>query len=154
MKKVGYPSHFSGAVEAASSTGGQITPPILGAAAFIMVEYLELPLKDILAAALIPALLHYFGIFIMVHLEAKKLGLRGLEDKELPNFIKVIKDNWLSLLPLIILVYFILSGRTPDFAAIYGIISCITIGFIKPKEDFEILLFRPGYEILIHEFNK
>ena len=64
MKKVGYPSHFSGAVEAASSTGGQITPPILGAAAFIMVEYLELPLKDILAAALIPALLHYFGIFL------------------------------------------------------------------------------------------
>ena len=77
MKKVGYPPHFSGAVEATASTGGQITPPILGAAAFIMVEYLEVPLRDILAAALIPALLHYFGIFIMVHLEAKKLGLRG-----------------------------------------------------------------------------
>ncbi len=132
MKKVGYPSYFSGAVEAASSTGGQITPPILGAAAFIMVEYLEIPLRDILAAALIPALLHYFGIFIMVHLEAKKLGLRGLTQEEMPNLIKVIKDNWLSLLPLIILVYFILSGRTPDFAAIYGIISCIVIGFIKP----------------------
>ena len=133
MKKVGYPSHFSGAVEAASSTGGQITPPILGAAAFIMVEYLEIPLRDILAAALIPALLHYFGIFIMVHLEAKKLGLRGLTQEEMPNLTKVIKDNWLSILPLIILVYFILSGRTPDFAAIYGIISCITIGFIKPR---------------------
>ena len=104
MKKVGYPSHFSGAVEAASSTGGQITPPILGAAAFIMVEYLEIPLRDILAAALIPALLHYFGIFIMVHLEAKKLGLRGLRQEEMPNLLKVIKDNWLSLLPLIILV--------------------------------------------------
>ncbi len=139
MKKVGYPSHFSGAVEAASSTGGQITPPILGAAAFIMVEYLEIPLKDILAAALIPALLHYFGIFIMVHLEAKKLGLRGLTQEEMPNLIKVIKDNWLSLLPLIILVYFILSGRTPDFAAIYGIISCITIGFIKPKNKLNLI---------------
>ena len=138
MKKVGYPSHFSGAVEAASSTGGQITPPILGAAAFIMVEYLEIPLKDILAAALIPALLHYFGIFIMVHLEAKKLGLRGLTQEEMPNLIKVIKDNWLSLLPLIILVYFILSGRTPDFAAIYGIISCIVIGFIKPTNRLNI----------------
>ena len=133
MKKVGYPSHFSGAVEAASSTGGQITPPILGAAAFIMVEYLEIPLKDILAAALIPALLHYFGIFIMVHLEAKKLGLRGLNENEMPKFFKVVKDNWLSLVPLIILVYFILSGRTPDFAAIYGIISCVVIGFLKPK---------------------
>ena len=138
MKKVGYPSHFSGAVEAASSTGGQITPPILGAAAFIMVEYLEIPLRDILAAALIPALLHYFGIFIMVHLEAKKLGLRGLNEDEMPNFKKVIKDNWLSLLPLVILVYFILSGRTPDFAAIYGIISCITIGFIKPSNRLNI----------------
>ena len=138
MKKVGYPSHFSGAVEAASSTGGQITPPILGAAAFIMVEYLEIPLRDILAAALIPALLHYFGIFIMVHLEAKKLGLRGLTQEEMPNLIKVIKDNWLSLLPLIILVYFILTGRTPDFAAIYGIISCITIGFIKPTNRLNI----------------
>ncbi len=73
MKRVGYPAHFSGAVEATSSTGGQITPPILGAAAFIMVEYLEIPLRDVLAAALFPALLHYFGIFIMVHLEAKKL---------------------------------------------------------------------------------
>jgi TRAP transporter 4TM/12TM fusion protein len=138
MKKVGYPSHFSGAVEAASSTGGQITPPILGAAAFIMVEYLEIPLRDILAAALIPALLHYFGIFIMVHLEAKKLGLRGLTQEEMPNFLKVIKDNWLSLLPLVILVYFILSGRTPDFAAIYGIISCITIGFIKPTNRLNV----------------
>ena len=138
MKKVGYPSHFSGAVEAASSTGGQITPPILGAAAFIMVEYLEIPLRDILAAALIPALLHYFGIFIMVHLEAKKLGLRGLNKDEMPNFKKVVKDNWLSLLPLIVLVYFILSGRTPDFAAIYGIISCITIGFIKPSNRLNI----------------
>ena len=138
MKKVGYPSHFSGAVEAASSTGGQITPPILGAAAFIMVEYLEIPLKDILAAALIPALLHYFGIFIMVHLEAKKLGLRGLNNDELPNFLKVLKDNWLSIIPLIILVYFILVGRTPDFAAIYGIISCVVIGFIKPNNKLNL----------------
>jgi TRAP transporter 4TM/12TM fusion protein len=133
MKKIGYPSHFAGAVEAASSTGGQITPPILGAAAFIMVEYLGLPLKDILAAALLPALFHYFGIFIMVHLEAKKLGLRGLNHKELPKFFEIMKDNWLSLLPLIILVYFILAGRTPDFAAIYGIISCVVVGILKPK---------------------
>ena len=112
MKKVGYPSHFSGAVEAASSTGGQITPPILGAAAFIMVEYLEIPLRDILAAALFPALLHYFGIFIMVHLEAKKLGLRGLRAEEVPKFSIVIKDHWLSIIPLITLVYLILSFRS------------------------------------------
>ena len=141
MKKIGYPSHFAGAVEAASSTGGQITPPILGAAAFIMVEYLGLPLKDILAAALLPALFHYFGIFIMVHLEAKKLGLRGLNHKELPKFFEIMKDNWLSLLPLIILVYFILAGRTPDFAAIYGIISCVVVGILKPKNKLNFIDF-------------
>ena len=133
MKKVGYPPHFSGAVEATASTGGQITPPILGAAAFIMVEYLELPLRDILAAALIPALLHYFGIFVMVHLEAKKLGLRGLNESEVPKFIKIIQDNWLSIVPLFILVYLILIGRTPDYAAVNGIIACVVIGFIRKK---------------------
>ena len=132
MKRVGYPAQFAGAVEATSSTGGQITPPILGAAAFIMVEYLEIPLRDILAAALFPALLHYFGIFIMVHLEAKKLGLRGLRAEEVPKFSIVLKDHWLSIIPLITLVYLILSGRTPDYAAVYGIISCVVIGFLNP----------------------
>ena len=138
MKKVGYPPHFSGAVEATASTGGQITPPILGAAAFIMVEYLEVPLRDILAAALIPALLHYFGIFIMVHLEAKKLGLRGLTDEEVPKFLSVVKDNWLSLAPLILLVYLILIGRTPDYAAVISIIACVLIGFIKKTNRLTI----------------
>ncbi|WP_417453679.1 TRAP transporter permease [Kiloniella sp.] len=132
MKRVGYPPHFAGAVEATASTGGQITPPILGAAAFIMVEYLEIPLRDILAAALFPALLHYFGIFIMVHLEAKKLGLKGLSKDELPKAVLVLKQHWLSIIPLAILVYLILSGKTPDFAAVYGIIACVVVGFLNP----------------------
>ncbi|GAA6176748.1 TRAP transporter permease [Sulfitobacter pacificus] len=132
MKRVGYPPHFAGAVEATASTGGQITPPILGAAAFIMVEYLEIPLRDVLAAALFPALLHYFGIFIMVHLEAKKLGLRGLRAEELPKVGVVLKDHWLSIIPLAILVYLILSGKTPDYAAVYGIIACVVVGFLNP----------------------
>ena len=134
MKRIGYPPHFSGAVEATASTGGQITPPILGAAAFIMVEYLEIPLRDVLAAALFPALLHYFGIFVMVHLEAKKLGLRGLRAEELPKMAVVLKQHWLSVIPLIILVYLILSGRTPDFAAVYGIIACVVVGFLNPVD--------------------
>ena len=138
MKRVGYPAHFSGAVEATSSTGGQITPPILGAAAFIMVEYLEIPLKDILAAALFPALLHYFGIFVMVHLEAKKLSLRGLPSEELPSLFLVLKKHLLTLTPLIILVYFILSGRTPDFAAVYGIIACVVVGFLQPENKLNL----------------
>lgn len=132
MKRVGYPPHFAGAVEATASTGGQITPPIMGAAAFIMVEYLEIPLRDILAAALFPALLHYFGIFIMVHLEARKLGLRGLSAEELPKAGLVLRQHWLSIIPLAILVYLILSGRTPDFAAVYGIIACVVVGFLNP----------------------
>jgi TRAP transporter 4TM/12TM fusion protein len=132
MKKVGYPAHFAGAVEATASTGGQITPPILGAAAFIMVEYLEIPLRDVLAAALFPALLHYFGIFIMVHLEAKKLGLRGLKPSELPKAAIVLRQHWLSIIPLAILVYMILMGYTPDYAAVYGISACIVVGFLNP----------------------
>lgn len=138
MKKVGYPAHFAGAVEATASTGGQITPPIMGAAAFIMVEYLEIPLRDILAAALFPALLHYFGIFIMVHLEAKKLGLRGLRAEELPKVGVVLKDHWLSIIPLVILVYLILSGKTPDYAAVYGIIACVVVGFLNPTHRLTI----------------
>lgn len=138
MKRVGYPAHFAAAVEATASTGGQITPPILGAAAFIMVEYLEIPLRDILAAALFPALLHYFGIFIMVHLEAKKLGLRGLSADELPKAAVVLKQHWLSIIPLVILVYMILTGRTPDFAAVYGIIACVVVGFLNPVNRLTI----------------
>ena len=138
MKRVGYPAHFAGAVEATSSTGGQITPPILGAAAFIMVEYLEIPLRDVLAAALVPALLHYFGIFIMVHLEAKKLGLRGLTADEMPKLLVVIKQHWLAIIPLVILVYLIMTGRTPDFAAVYGIIACVVVGFLNPTNRLSI----------------
>jgi TRAP transporter 4TM/12TM fusion protein len=138
MKRVGYPAHFAGAVEATASTGGQITPPIMGAAAFIMVEYLEIPLRDILAAALIPAALHYFGIFIMVHLEAKKLGLRGLRAEELPKIGLVLRQHWLSIIPLAILVYLILSGRTPDYAAVYGIIACVVVGFLNPQNRLTI----------------
>ena len=139
MKKVGYPAHFAGAVEATSSTGGQITPPILGAAAFIMVEYLEIPLRDILAAALFPALLHYFGIFIMVHLEAKRLGLRGLTAAEMPKLGLVLRQHWLSVIPLGILVYMILTGRTPDFAAVYGIIACVVVGVLNPVNRLKLM---------------
>ncbi len=138
MKKVGYPPHFAGAVEATASTGGQITPPVMGAAAFIMVDYLNIPLRDVLAAALFPALLHYFGIFVMVHLEAKKLGLRGLRSEELPQVVLVLKEHWLAIVPLFVLLYAIFSGRTPDFAGVYAIIACVVIGFIKPRNRLTI----------------
>ncbi len=131
MKRVGYPPHFAGAVEATASTGGQITPPVMGAAAFIMVDYLGIPLKDVLAAALFPAILHYFGILVMVHLQAKKLGLRGLRGDELPQVVQVLKEHFLTLIPLGILIYMILTGRTPEYAAVYAIIACVIVGFVK-----------------------
>ncbi len=134
MKKVGYPPHFAGATEATASTGGQITPPVMGAAAFIMVDYLGIPLRDVLAAALFPALLHYFGIFVMVHLEAKKLGLRGLSSEELPQVLKVLKEHWMAAIPLIVLLYAIFSGRTPDYAGVYAIVACVVVGFLKPND--------------------
>lgn len=132
MRKVGYPPHFAAAVEATSSAGGQITPPIMGSAAFIMAEYLEIPYQDILIAALIPALMHYFGIFIMVHLEAKKLGLRGLSKDELPAMFIVLKRYWMSLIPLIVLLYFLFSGKSPDYAAMMSITTCLVVGFLTP----------------------
>ena len=131
MKRVGYPKEFAAATEATASTGGQITPPVMGAAAFIMVEYLNLPLRDILAAALFPALLHYFGIFVMVHLEAKKLGLRGLTAAEMPNLLRVLRGGWLTIAPLLVLIYLILDGRTPSYAAVYAIIACVVVGVLQ-----------------------
>ncbi len=91
-----------------------------------------------LAAALFPALLHYFGILVMVHLEAKRLGLRGLTKDELPKLGIVLKQHWLSVIPLIILVYLILSGRTPDYAAVYGIIACVVVGVLNPTDRLNL----------------
>ncbi len=131
MKRIGYRPHFAAAVEATSSTGGQITPPIMGAAAFIMIEFLEMPYRTILLAATVPALMHYLGIFTMVHLEAKRLGLRGLRPDEMPRFLQVMRDGWAALIPLILLIAIIASGRTPYMAAFWGITGCIVVGFLN-----------------------
>ncbi|WP_081969479.1 TRAP transporter permease [Paracoccus sanguinis] len=131
MIRIGYPRHFAAAVEAAASTGGQITPPVMGAVAFLMIEYLGLPLTTILTAALVPAFMHFFGVLVQVHLEAKRLGLRGLHRDELPNAWRVLKAGWLSVLPLIILIAVLLSGRTPFAAAFWSITACIVVMLIQ-----------------------
>lgn len=131
MIRVGYPRHFAAAVEAASSTGGQITPPVMGAVAFLMIEYLGVPLTTILTAALVPAFMHFFGVLVQVHLEAKRLGLRGLHPSELPNAWRVFKAGWLSVAPLIILVAILVSGRTPYAAAFWSITACIVVLIIQ-----------------------
>ena len=127
MIRIGYPRHFAAAVEAAASTGGQITPPVMGAVAFLMIEYLGLPLTTILIAAIVPAFMHFFGVLVQVHLEARRLGLRGLHRDEIPNAWRVLRQGWLTILPLIILIGVLMSGRTPFAAAFWAITSCIAI---------------------------
>ncbi len=131
MIKIGFQRHFAAAVEAASSTGGQITPPVMGAVAFLMVEYLGIPLRTILIAAIVPAFMHFFGVLVQVHLEAKRLGIRGLRKEELPNALAVLRAGWLSMLPLLLLVYMLMSGRTPFLAAFWAITACIVIYAIQ-----------------------
>jgi TRAP transporter 4TM/12TM fusion protein len=127
MIRLGYPRHFAGAVESTAATGGQITPPIMGAAAFLMVEFLNLPYQTIILAAIVPAFMHFFGVFCQVHFEAKKLGMRGLNAAELPVALQVIKRDWPTAMPLFILLIVLFSGFTPYLAAFWGITACIVI---------------------------
>jgi TRAP transporter 4TM/12TM fusion protein len=133
MKKVGYKPHFAGAVEAAASAGGQITPPIMGAAAFVMIEFLEIPLTTLLIAAAIPAAMHFWGVFVQVHFEAKRLGLRGMAEEDLPKLWPTIRDGWPTVIPLIALVWVIVDGYTPYLAAFTGITLCVLVGFLNPR---------------------
>jgi len=128
MKKLGYKGEFAGAVEASASTGGQLMPPIMGAAAFLMAESLGMPYITIVKAAVIPALLYFTGIFITVHLEAKKLGLKGLPREQLPRFLPLFLSKGYMILPLIVIIYFLCAGKTAVFAALMGIVSCLLIG--------------------------
>jgi TRAP transporter 4TM/12TM fusion protein len=127
MIRLGYPRHFAGAVESTAATGGQITPPIMGAAAFLMVEFLNLPYQTIVIAAIVPAFMHFFGVFCQVHFEAKKLGMRGLSAAELPNAWAVVKRDWPTSVPLFILLIVLFSGFTPYLAAFWGITACVVI---------------------------
>lgn len=128
MKRLGYKAEFAGAVEAAASTGGQLMPPIMGAAAFLMAESLGLPYLTIVKAAIVPAILYFAGIFIMVHLEAKKLKLKGLPKEKLPRFLPLFLKKGYMVLPLVIIIYFLCSGKTAVFAALMGIVACLFIG--------------------------
>ncbi|MDO4816106.1 MAG: TRAP transporter permease [Bacillota bacterium] len=131
MKKTGYKPEFAGAVEAASSTGGQIMPPIMGAAAFLMIDYLGAEYSRIITYAILPAVLYFAGIFITVHLEAKKLGLRGIPRAELPSFLKLQKQIYL-LIPLIVLVWLVSSNTyTMAFSAAIAILLAIAIGLVE-----------------------
>ena len=131
MKRTGYKPEFAGAVEAAASTGGQIMPPIMGAAAFLMAEYMGIPYAQVALKAVLPAVLYFTGIYIAVHLEAKKLGLRGIPKEELPKASKLLPKIYL-LLPLIVLVVLVSTNMyTMQFSATVAIFITIAVGIIN-----------------------
>jgi TRAP transporter 4TM/12TM fusion protein len=150
MKKTGYKPYFAGAVEAAASTGGQIMPPVMGAAAFIMAEFTGIAYNKIIVAAAIPALLYYFAVGTMVHLEASKLGLKGLAKDQLPKVSKIMKKDGYMILPLVAIVFFLLSGYTPLKSAFYAIAFSIAIAvgvaLIKRNNSFGIKEFLGALE--------
>ncbi|QNB46308.1 TRAP transporter fused permease subunit [Thermanaerosceptrum fracticalcis] len=133
MKSIGYRPEFAGAVEAAASTGGQLMPPIMGAAAFVMTEFLNIPYYKIALAAAIPALLYFTGIFITVHLEAKKTGLKGLPREQLPDWKHLLKTKWFLSLPLFGIIVMLVKGFTPMLAALIGILMIIAVAMILPE---------------------
>ncbi|MET1412202.1 TRAP transporter fused permease subunit [Roseibium sp. HPY-6] len=139
MKRLGYPGHFAGGVEAAASAGGQITPPIMGAAAFIMAEFLEVPYTTIVIAAIFPALLHYVGVFAVVHLMARKLGLKGLARDALPKLGTVWREGWANIVPLIGLLSVLFSGYTPYMSAFCGISLSIIAGMSRLREPVTLV---------------
>jgi len=139
MKKLGYKPEFAGAVEATASTGGQLMPPIMGAAAFLMAEFIGLPYFRIVTAAIIPSLLYYFGVWTQVHFEAKRLGLRGMSRDELPKIGDVLKERGHLLVPLIALIYLLAKGYTPMRAALVAIV--LTIGCAMLKKNTRISFF-------------
>ena len=131
MKKLGYRPAFAGAVEAAASTGGQLMPPVMGAAAFLMAEFVGVPYIDVVKAAVIPAVLYYTGIWIGVHFEAKKYGLKGTPREELPKFGELLREKGHLAIPLIIIVYLLVTGYTPMRAALYAIALTIICACLR-----------------------
>ena len=130
MKRCGYKPEFAAAVEAAASTGGQIMPPIMGAAAFLMTEYTGMPYSQIAIAAILPAVLYFTGIFMMIHFEAKKLGLKGLPKEAIPNFFKLVVTKGYLLLPVVALVV-AMNYYSPAKAAILAILVAIAVKLVE-----------------------
>lgn len=133
MKKIGYKPYFAGAVEAAASTGGQIMPPIMGSAAFIMAEFLGIKYLNIAAAAVIPALLYFASVFFQIDLRARSIGLRGLSKEELPDVRKTVLSYGHMIIPIFVLVFLMIEGRTPLYAAFYTVLVTIVLSWFRKE---------------------
>jgi len=150
MKRFGYSSVFAGAVEATSSMGGQIMPPVMGAVAFIMAETLNVPYVTIVKAAVIPAFLYYLTAFLMVHLEAGRKGLHGMPKADCPNPWKAIRDKWYLMLPLAVLVFMLFDGFTPMFSGIVGLaLTAMLILGTGIAAGFASTLFRIVFWVIL-----
>lgn len=130
MKKAGFSGRFAGAVEASASCGGQVTPPIMGASAFVMTEMLGIPYNELILIAIVPAAFHYVAILLMVHLEAKRLGLTGMSRDKIPQFGAVLSKSWHLFVPLGVMVAMLLMQYTPFLAAFWGIILTIVFSYV------------------------
>ena len=148
MKRIGYPAHFSGAVEAVASTGGQIMPPIMGAAAFVMAEFLGVGYLTVASFALLPALLYYLAVFLAVHFEARKQGLRGLPRADLPRVGEVLFERGHLFLPLIIIIGTLLYGFSAPYAALMGIFSVVPVVLLRrtTRSEFTLAKLIDGLE--------
>ncbi len=133
MKSVGYEPHFAGAVEAVASTGGQIMPPVMGAAAFIMAQILGVPYMEVVIAAIVPAMLYYFAVMVQVHFEASRLGLKGIPFAQLPPLAPLLKSKGFLLIPLIAIIYFLLAGFTPLKSAFNGILVSFVLSWLNKE---------------------
>ena len=131
MKKLGYDKEFAGAVEAAASTGGQLMPPVMGAAAFLMAEFVGVPYVEIVKAAVIPAALYFTGVWLGVHFEAKRKNLKGMPREELPNAWDIVRERGHLALPLVVIVYLLVSGYTPMRAALFAIVLSILASSLR-----------------------
>ena len=142
MMSVGYPAKFAGAVEAVAGVGAQFMPPVMGAIAFIMAEWLNIPYSEIAIAAFIPALLYYIVLYMSIHFEAKRLDLKAIPRSELPSFSANLKKGWFYTLPLLTLIYFlVVRSYPPEMAGLYSILVLIGVSFLSPDKDKRL---RPG----------
>jgi TRAP transporter 4TM/12TM fusion protein len=133
MKRIGFESHVAGAVEATASSGGALMPPVMGAAAFIMSEYLRIPYISICKAALLPAVLYYLSIFSIVHFYSLKMGIRGLSKEEIPNIKDIFRKKWIFFVPLSVLILTLALGYSPRIAVLYTLLATVIMSLLKKE---------------------
>ncbi len=155
MKRAGFKPHVAGAIEPAASIGGMFLPPVMGAGGFLMAELTETSYAYIMMIAVFPALLYFFSVFCMIHFEAKKLGLKGIDDKEFPHWKEVLRKQWYFALPLVVITVLMIMGRSPGFAAFWATLSCIAVSWVRketrmgPREIWAAILTGANNTLII-----